>query len=114
MSKALLLLRILLPQLWRFALPGLGNVWMAMIKATALISGIQLPELLRNADIVARGFAVYEICIIAGILYLIVTYGILFIFQKVERRLSGHLRDRPEEGAAAEAWTVRRPRPYSA
>jgi len=54
MSRMLLARRILLPQMWRFALPGLGNVWMVMIKATALISVIQLPELLRNSDIAAR------------------------------------------------------------
>jgi polar amino acid transport system permease protein/arginine/ornithine transport system permease protein len=45
---------VLLPQMIRFALPGLGNVWMVLIKATALISIIQLPELMRNADIAAR------------------------------------------------------------
>jgi hypothetical protein len=38
----------------RYALPGLGNVWMVLIKATALISVIQLPELMRSADIAAR------------------------------------------------------------
>ena len=54
MSRMLLARRILLPQMWRFALPGLGNVWMVLIKATALISVIQLPELLRNSDIAAR------------------------------------------------------------
>ncbi len=54
MSRMLMARRILLPQMWRFALPGLGNVWMVLIKATSLISIIQLPELLRNADIAAR------------------------------------------------------------
>ena len=29
--------RVLLPQVWRFALPGLGNIWMVLIKATALV-----------------------------------------------------------------------------
>ncbi|MBN1225894.1 MAG: ABC transporter permease subunit, partial [Deltaproteobacteria bacterium] len=48
MSTALTFRRITLPQMWRFALPGLGNVWMVLIKATALISVIQLPELMRN------------------------------------------------------------------
>ena len=54
MSQMLMARRVLLPQMWRFALPGLGNVWMVLIKATALISVIQLPELMRNADIAAR------------------------------------------------------------
>lgn len=46
--------KVELPQMMRYALPGLGNVWMVLIKATALISIIQLPELMRNADIAAR------------------------------------------------------------
>jgi His/Glu/Gln/Arg/opine family amino acid ABC transporter permease subunit len=45
---------VILPQVFRYALPGLGNVWMVLVKATALISIIQLPELMRNADIAAR------------------------------------------------------------
>ncbi|MBL6932696.1 MAG: ABC transporter permease [Rhodospirillales bacterium] len=53
MSRPQIVRRILLPQVLRFALPGLGNVWMVLIKATALISVIQLPELVRNAQIAA-------------------------------------------------------------
>lgn len=45
---------VVLPQVFRYALPGLGNVWMVLIKATALISIVQLPELMRNADVAAR------------------------------------------------------------
>ena len=57
----------------------------------------------------ARSFAVYEIFITAGILYLIVTYGVLFAFRNIEHRLSGHLRERPSEREqiAIEALAVR-------
>jgi polar amino acid transport system permease protein/octopine/nopaline transport system permease protein/arginine/ornithine transport system permease protein len=53
MSRALMLRRIILPQMMRFALPGLGNVWMVLIKATSLMSAIQAEELVRKADIAA-------------------------------------------------------------
>ena len=53
MGPVLAFRRIVMPQMWRFALPGLGNVWMVLIKATALISVIQLEELVRNAQIAA-------------------------------------------------------------
>ncbi len=36
-----------LPQLWRFALPGLGNHWLSLIKDTALISVVGLEEIMR-------------------------------------------------------------------
>ncbi|MEN9435218.1 MAG: hypothetical protein RLZZ422_2807 [Pseudomonadota bacterium] len=54
MSKFLAFRRIQLPLAMRMALPGLGNVWMVLIKATALISLIQLDELLRKAQIAAQ------------------------------------------------------------
>ncbi|MHA1599314.1 MAG: ABC transporter permease [Alphaproteobacteria bacterium] len=74
MSPMLMARRILLPQMWRFALPGLGNVWMVMIKATALISVIQLPELLRNADIAARAVRMpFTFYFAASLIYLTIT-----------------------------------------
>ncbi len=54
LSSLITFRKVELPQMMRYALPGLGNVWMVLVKATALISIIQLPELMRNADIAAR------------------------------------------------------------
>ena len=54
MSRTLAFRRVILPQVWRYALPGLGNVWLVLIKATALMSVVQLPELMRMADVAAR------------------------------------------------------------
>jgi His/Glu/Gln/Arg/opine family amino acid ABC transporter permease subunit len=74
MGPALAFRRVILPQMWRFALPGLGNVWMVLIKATALISVIQLPELMRNADIAARATRLPFTCYFAAsLVYLVIT-----------------------------------------
>ena len=43
-----------MPQLIRIALPGLGNLWMILLKETALVSAIGLPDILRQAGIAAR------------------------------------------------------------
>ncbi len=43
--------RILLPQVARFALPGLGNVWQLTLKETSLISVIGLAEIVRISQI---------------------------------------------------------------
>ncbi len=37
MTKAQTFLRVLLPQMWIFALPGLSNLWMILIKSTPLL-----------------------------------------------------------------------------
>lgn len=46
--------RIILPQLVRIALPGLGNLWMILLKETALVSVIGLADTLRQTGIAAR------------------------------------------------------------
>lgn len=51
MSRAQIFLSIKLPQVWRFALPGLGNLWINLLKDTALVSIIALDDLMRMANI---------------------------------------------------------------
>lgn len=46
--------RILLPQVWRFALPGLGNLWLVLIKDTSLVSVIAFAEFMRQTDVARR------------------------------------------------------------
>ncbi len=83
MGRALTFRRIVLPQMWRFALPGLGNVWMVLIKATALISVIQLEELMRNADVAARATKLpFTFFFVASLFYL----GITVVSMVVQRR----------------------------
>jgi His/Glu/Gln/Arg/opine family amino acid ABC transporter permease subunit len=85
MNKILTFRRVLLPQMWRFALPGLGNVWMVLIKATALISVIQLPELMRNADIAARATrSPFTWFFAASLIYLGITILSLLAQQRAE------------------------------
>ncbi len=85
MSPALTFRRVTLPQMWRFALPGLGNVWMVLIKATALISVIQLPELMRNADIASRATRMpFTFYFAASLLYLAITIASMILQQKAE------------------------------
>lgn len=43
--------KVILPQVMRIALPGLGNVWLVLLKDTALVSVIALPDLLRRTQI---------------------------------------------------------------
>ncbi len=87
MSAFKTFMRIHLPQMWRFAIPGLGNVWMILIKATALISVIQLPELMRNADVAARSTKKPFTCFfLASLLYLIITILSLLFQQWAEKR----------------------------
>ena len=85
MSRLLVARRVLLPQMWRFALPGLGNVWIVLIKATSLISVIQLPELLRNADIAARAVRLpFTFYFAASLMYLAITVVSMILQRRAE------------------------------
>ncbi|HLW27473.1 MAG TPA: ABC transporter permease subunit [Kiloniellales bacterium] len=85
MSRSLAFRRIVLPQVWRFALPGLGNVWMVLIKATALISIIQLDELMRSAQIaVAATKLPFTFYFIASLFYLSITLVSILLQQRFE------------------------------
>jgi len=84
MSRMMVVRRVLLPQVWRFALPGIGNVWMVLIKATALISVIQLPELMRNTDIAARNLRMpFTLFFTAALIYL----GITIVSMQAQQRI---------------------------
>jgi len=51
MRPSQVFLRIKLPQVWRFALPGLGNLWINLLKDTALVSVIALDDLMRMTKV---------------------------------------------------------------
>ena len=93
MSRGLLYRRIILPKAFRIALPAYSNEVVFLFQATSLVSIITLLDLTGVARVlVARTFAVYELYIAAGLIYLACTYLILWVFRKVEHRLSAHLR----------------------
>jgi octopine/nopaline transport system permease protein len=74
MSRWLLRRRIMLPQVARFALPGLGNVWQFTLKDSALISVTGLVEIMRQAHIAAGSTREpFLFFTVAALLYLLLT-----------------------------------------
>lgn len=53
MTRIQVFRRILLPQMMRHALPGLGNNWLVLLKTTALVSVIGLDDMVRKASLAA-------------------------------------------------------------
>src|SRR3546814_14053023 len=51
LGKPRIFTRLILPQMWRLALPGLGNLFMILMKDTALVSVIGLEEIMRRSQI---------------------------------------------------------------
>jgi polar amino acid transport system permease protein len=71
MPALLLFRRIVLPQVWRYALPGLGNLFLILQKNTALVSVTGLSELMRNTT-VAVGYTrkPFTFYLVAALIYL--------------------------------------------
>ncbi len=66
--------RIRLPQMWRFAIPGLGNLWMVLLKDTSLAAVIAVDDLLRQAKIASESTrAPLTFYLAAGAIYLVLT-----------------------------------------
>lgn len=85
MRRSLIFRRILVPQVARFALPGLGNVWQLTLKDTALISVTGLVEIMRQAHVAAgstrQPFTFYAT---AALLYLVLTTFSTYGLQRAE------------------------------
>lgn len=87
MSNSTMLRRIVAPQVLRYAIPGLGNVWQLVLKDSALVSVIGLVELMRQAQVGSgsthQPFVFY--CSAAA-LYLVIALATGALFRRAERR----------------------------
>jgi octopine/nopaline transport system permease protein len=93
MHRVLIFRRIMLPQIMRFALPGLGNVWQLTLKDTALVSVIPLTDLMRAAFRASGSTREYFIfLIIAYALYLLMTSVSTAAFDRAERHFNRGVR----------------------
>ena len=50
MTRMQVLWRVHIRQMWVYALPGLSNVWMLIVKATSLLSLLQISDIVLWAD----------------------------------------------------------------
>ncbi|MFE9309111.1 amino acid ABC transporter permease [Streptomyces sp. NPDC088353] len=81
--------RVILPQAMRVIIPPTGNETIGMLKTTALVSVLAVPDLLYSAQILySRNFQTIPLLIVASIWYMVVT-SVLTIGQfYVERRFA--------------------------
>ena len=76
-----------IPLMWRYALPGLMNLWLVLLKDTSLVAVIAFDELLRTAKVAGETEREpFIFFFAAGALYLLMTW--------VSDRAKGRLEDR--------------------
>ena len=92
LNRRQIFLHIQLPQAWRHALPGLGNLWLVLLKDTALVSLIGLADLMSKAQLASsathKPFTFY---LIAAIFYLLMTSVSQFMLYKANQKARKHL-----------------------
>lgn len=93
MGRWLLFRRIMAPQVLRFALPGLGNLWQVALKDSSLISVTGLTELMRASQLASNAthkpFVYY---VAGGALYLALTSVSDRVFEFAEARATRGMR----------------------
>lgn len=92
MSRALTFRRIILPIAIRYGFPAYSNEVILMIKASALASTITILDLMGvTRTLISRTFAVTELFVAAGVIYLVITLLLTRVFARVEARLNRHM-----------------------
>ena len=93
MTKQQVFFRILVPQMMRHALPGLGNNWLVLMKVTALVSVIGLHDLVYRAGQAGgstrQPFLYY---LFVAFMFLIFTSVSIWLLNWLERRYSAGVR----------------------
>lgn len=81
--------RIILPQVWRISLPGLGNLFLVLLKDTALVSVVGLEEIMRKANIaVSNTKEAFLFYLVAAFMYLALTIVSMLLVSYMEKRAS--------------------------
>ena len=87
LSKFRTFFRIIMPQMWRHALPGLSNQWLILLKDTALVSAIAIDDLMmQTKTIVARTNQPFLWYFIAMIVYLVISIFSQKVISRIEKR----------------------------
>ncbi|OCQ51902.1 Arginine ABC transporter permease protein ArtQ [Photorhabdus australis subsp. thailandensis] len=85
LSRAAIFFRLIMPQMWRHALPGLSNQWLVLLKDTALVSLISVNDLmLQTKSIATRTQEPFTWYMIVAFIYLAITLISQFILKKIE------------------------------
>lgn len=95
MSRLLLFRRIIVPQAVRQALPAYSNEIILMVKASSLASTITILEVTGIARrIMSTNYAIIEVFVVAGAIYLLINFAVARGMRFLEWRLTPHLRPR--------------------
>ncbi|HEY2024470.1 ABC transporter permease subunit, partial [Paraburkholderia sp.] len=88
MSAGQAMRAIILPQAIVRMIPPLGNEFIALIKNSALVSLLTIPDLMHEGQkIISVSYRSLEMYLVIALVYLVLTQTTNYILHRVERRL---------------------------
>ena len=82
-------IHIILPQAMRIAIPSFMNGFSSIIKETSIVSVLPVIELTKLGNqVYARTYHPFEIYILLGVIYFVLTFSLTFLAKWLERRAS--------------------------
>jgi len=90
MTQGMAIRRVILPQAFRIALPGVTNDFIALFKDSSLVSIIAMVELTKTYTILAAStLRFFELGLIVAILYFAMSYPLSLLARRLEEQLKG-------------------------
>ncbi|MGC5614570.1 ectoine/hydroxyectoine ABC transporter permease subunit EhuD [Georgenia sp. Z1491] len=89
MSRTRTWVKVIIPQAVRTTLPALGTWVISMFKDTPFLTVIFVGEMVREAERYgSRTFTYTEALVLAGLIFLVASYGTSVLLRKMEKRLA--------------------------
>lgn len=89
LPKHVIFFRLILPQVWRHALPGLGAQWLVLLKDTALVSLIGVNDLMWQAQLASSAtFLPFTWFAMAALIYLVISICSQWCLKRIESRVT--------------------------
>ncbi len=99
--------RVVFPQAWGLLIPSLTNQTVGLIKDSAALSVITVPEMAMAAQIIVGDtFSPVEIYVTITTLYWLLITVVIRAFRQLERWRSGHMVASVPQGSARSAWSA--------
>lgn len=88
MSRVQTTVRVILPQMFRVALPSITNESITLVKDTALVFAISVPEILHYAKVAVSRTGSVVPYVIAFVIYLVVNSFLQLLLNKIEKKIA--------------------------
>lgn len=88
LSKRQTMVKVIIPQMIRVVLPATANESITLVKDTALLYAVAVPELLYYAQAAANRDFQLTPFVIAAVMYLLMTLLLTLLFKALEKRFS--------------------------